>query len=97
MTYTIHGERMTSREAAHDELRRALDMPDYYGRNLDALWDMVSTMDADVVLTHVADLLRNLGGYGCKILSTLYEAMEENDTFRLIIPEDAPEEVESIY
>ena len=92
MTYIVHGERMTSREAAHEELKRALELPDYYGRNLDALWDLISAADADVVLVNASSLLRNLGAYGCKILTTFYEAMEENDGFTLTIGEDTPAE-----
>ena len=95
MTYVVYGNRMTSREAAHAELARALDFPEYYGGNLDALWDMISTADADVELIDVEKMLRALGSYGCKILSVFYEAMEENPglTFR-VGAEEAPEQEE---
>ena len=96
MTYTIYGDRMTSRETAHAELARALDFPPYYGANLDALWDMISATDADVVLLNVEAMLRALGSYGCKILSTFYEATEENSglTFRIGAEEECAEEDE---
>ena len=91
-SYTIYGDRMTSRAAAHEELARALDFPDYYGRNLDALWDMICATDADVTFLNVEAMLRSLGSYGCKILTTFYEAMEENEGFVFRIgPKDETE------
>ena len=85
MTHTIFGGRMTDRSAAHAELARALEFPDYYGGNLDALWDLLTTADLDATLVEVEPMLIHLGEYGCKILSTFYEAMEENPglTFRV--------------
>ena len=85
MTNTIYGSRMTDRTAAHAELARALELPDYYGANLDALWDVITTTDLDVTFLEVEPMLRALGAYGCKLLSTFYEAAEENPglTFRV--------------
>ena len=78
---TIDGAAMLSRETAHAELKRALELPEYYGANLDALWDCVSTYDAELVLIHPAPMLEALKVYGCKILQTLYEAAETNPKF----------------
>ena len=72
---------MPDRAAAHAELARALMLPPHYGANLDALWDEVSCMRADVTLVHPAAMLNSLGIYGCKLLQTLYEAAEENSDF----------------
>ena len=88
MNYTIYGNKMSSRDEAHAEIARALEFPDYYGKNLDALWDMLTSMDADVTMVNVSAMLRALGAYGCKILSTFYDAMEENDGLTLTIGED---------
>ena len=78
---TIDGAAMRSREAAHAELKRALELPEYYGANLDALWDCVSTYDAELTLVHPAPMLESLKDYGCKLLQTLYEASESNPKF----------------
>ena len=80
-TYIIDGTNMHDRAAAHTELTRALQLPPHYGANLDALWDEVSCMRADVTLVHPAVLLNSLGIYGCKLLQTLYEAAAENPDF----------------
>ena len=74
MKYILNGMNMTSREAAHDEIVRVLPVPDYYGRNLDALWDVVSCMEGEILLDNAAAIT----GYGEKILSLLQEAGEEN-------------------
>ena len=39
---TLDGKRMTGRQAMHEELKRRLSLPDYYGGNLDALNDCLS-------------------------------------------------------
>ena len=77
----LHGARMTSRDEAHAEIARALDLPPYYGGNLDALWDVVTTTDANLVLISPAAMLNALGVYGCKLLQTLFEAAAENPGF----------------
>lgn len=79
--YIIDGTNMRDRAAAHAELARALHLPPHYGANLDALWDEVSCLRADVTLIHPAAMLNTLGSYGCKLLQTLFEAAEENPDF----------------
>ncbi|MBQ8507508.1 MAG: barstar family protein [Clostridia bacterium] len=83
--YILDGAHMTSRAAAHDEIARALELPDYYGRNLDALWDCISAMEAYVTLINPAPMLNALGKYGCKLLGTMYEAAEENGNFQFTV------------
>lgn len=78
MDIRINGAAMHTRDAAHDEIARAMEFPSYYGRNLDALWDMLTTTAAEVRLTEVSGMLNALGGYGCRLLKTFYDAAEEN-------------------
>ena len=85
MVKELDGRRMTTREAAHEELFRVLKLPAYYGRNLDALWDLVSTMEATVTLSHLDELLGGLGEYGRKLVATLSEAARENPDFRFTV------------
>ena len=86
-TYVIDGERMPDRAAAHAELARALHLPPHYGANLDALWDEISCMRAEVTLAHPAAMLNALDAYGCKLLQTMFEATGKNDGFRFHIAE----------
>lgn len=87
MEYMIDGTKMHTRQEAHDELARALEFPEYYGRNLDALWDMLTTTTGTAVLTGVAGMLNALGSYGCKLLKTFYDAAEENSRFDFRVTE----------
>ena len=77
----IDGTCMTSRAAAHDELVRALELPEYYGRNLDALWDLATTLKAEAVLLHADAMLNAMGAYGERLLQTLTEAADKNPDF----------------
>ena len=70
----IDGKKMCSRAEAHDELALALNLSRHYGRNLDALWDEISTMEAHVTLINRAAMLESLGTYGEKLLQTFRDA-----------------------
>ena len=77
----LDGAHMTDRAAAHDELARVLSLPDYYGRNLDALYDCCTTLSASVTLLRTADMLDALGPYGRRLLRTLQDAAAANEGF----------------
>ena len=76
----LEGKAMTSREAAHDHLAEVLELPDYYGRNLDALYDLVTEIseETEIVFLDPETAEHYLGEYGGKLLSTLREAADEN-------------------
>ncbi len=61
----------------HKRLKEGLDFPDYYGENLDALWDLLSEpRDAFVTIKGVKDLPESFGEYLEKILKIFDEAKE---------------------
>jgi len=78
--------RMTSRGAAHDYLQEKFCFPDYYGRNLDALYDLLTSRGeiVTIVLVNSCKAEENLGGYGAALISTIREAAEENPNMELI-------------
>ncbi len=74
----LDGRRMTDRAAAHGELAKKLSLPEHYGRNLDALWDLLTEgEEREVCLLFAGSMLASLGGYGAELLRTFYEAAEE--------------------
>ena len=81
MKYVLNGAALTDRNAAHDEIVRALPVPEYYGRNLDALWDVVSCMDAEILVENTAAA----GSYGEQVLDLLREAAKENPRLTVVI------------
>ena len=85
MTVTLNGKAMVDRPAAHSHLADQLDLPTYYGRNLDALYDVLTDIgeDTQIILEDPAAVIENLGKYGEALLATMQEAAEENP--RLIV------------
>ena len=87
MTVYLNGNAMVSREAAHDQLAKELNLPDYYGRNLDALYDLLMEVSAETQITLVdpAAVVNFLGKYGQTLLSTIQEAAENNPNLIMIL------------
>ena len=77
----LDGENINTKKEAHEYISKALNFPDYYGKNLDALWDMLSTYDEPIhiVFKNAQTLRINLEEYGNKILKIFLEAKENND------------------
>ena len=83
----LDGRTMTNRQAAHRQIKTAMAFPDYYGDNLDALWDMLTDICAptEVQLTHAVQMKAQLGEYGKKLIDTFEEAAAENKDFKFQI------------
>lgn len=41
--YMLDGRKIRSVDDLYDQIQAALSVPDFFGRNLDALWDVLST------------------------------------------------------
>ena len=82
----LDGRNMTDRTVAHDFLASELQFPDYYGRNLDALYDLLSTWPemVAIILVHGDCLVENLGKYGNALLKTLQDAARSNPNINFI-------------
>ena len=80
MAIMLDGKAMVDRPAAHSHLAQRLDLPTYYGRNLDALYDVLTEIgtDTELILEDPASVVENLGKYGEALLSTMQEAAEAN-------------------
>jgi ribonuclease inhibitor len=83
----LNANRMKTREAAHAHMKTRLRLPEWYGRNLDALNDCLGAigLPARIVVRHAPLLERNLGDYGKKLLGVLERAAQENANLRLKI------------
>ncbi len=88
----IDGAAIHSRDELHDALARQLALPEWYGRNLDALFDCLTDIrePSDLVLRHREELFAHLGVYANVLQNVLEEASEENPALRLCI-EDTEE------
>ena len=83
----LDGELMTSKTAVHKYIKEQLCFPDYYGENLDALWDLLSTMkrEISIYLINEAEMIENLGEYGRLLVGVFQDASYENDSICFVI------------
>lgn len=78
---------IATREGLHAYLAERMDFPPYYGGNLDALWDMLTTCgDTAVFLWDTGELEDALGAYGKRVVETFEEAAKENDRLWVFFP-----------
>ena len=85
MKVILQGAEMTSVPALHAHLKQQLSFPDYYGENLDGLWDCIRCVDVPltVVWRNFAQSQDYLGQYADQILETLHDAEQEVPGFTL--------------
>ena len=76
MDVLLDGDLMVSREALHDLLAEKLEFPSYYGRNLDALYDLLGENSRllKITLIHADLMIGHLGNYGYALLKTFTDA-----------------------
>ena len=89
-TVILDGQKMLNRRAVHDHLAEQLHLPDYYGRNLDALYDLLTERNAPLrlVVQHRDVLLSWLGEYGTALCQTLEDADRVNPDLQVLFPMD---------
>ncbi|MBQ3273556.1 MAG: barstar family protein [Solobacterium sp.] len=82
----INASRMQTRDDIHDYMEDIFDFQDYYGRNLDALYDRLQevTDDIDLVFTHdaIAGILDV--PYAYRTLMVLGKACDENPHLHIL-------------
>lgn len=78
----MDGREMKIKASTHCYLKKVMEFPEYYGRNLDALWDLLSTISTPTTIRidHRDVLIENLGGYGERLIEVFREAASENDS-----------------
>lgn len=81
----INGKNVDSIEKLHNKLKLQLDFPDYYGMNLDSLWDELTSSGEDIkiVIQNSDAIIDSIGNYGVMFIQTIKEASEENDKIRV--------------
>ncbi|MCQ2483237.1 MAG: barstar family protein [Clostridia bacterium] len=74
-TYVIDVSNAKNRNDLHDILSESLDLPPYYGRNLDALYDCLSDLlpghQTLLCLKGFSSLPDEISAYGKRILSVI--------------------------
>ena len=80
----IDCRRLRERETAHKYLEEALELPAYYGHNLDALYDCLTGLGECRIILSGAEKLEQSGGYGARILRTIRDAAGDDPHLELV-------------
>ena len=83
----IDGKAVTDMDALHDFFARELDLPEWYGRNLDALYDCLTDPgpEVEIVLENQETLLENLGLGYWRLVRMLADAAEESRRIHFLV------------
>ena len=76
----LDGRYMKTKETAHIYLKKKLNSCQYYGNNLDALWDVLISYSnpLEIKFINKSKLIENLDEYGSLILEVFKDAYDEN-------------------
>ncbi len=87
----LEGKAINSLSDLYDRLERGLDLPEHFGRNLDALWDVLSA-DIEgpftIVWQQAAISHKQMGQDFDRVVRLLKDLEQERDDFTLIIEEE---------
>lgn len=90
---TLNCKHMTSREALHDYLEKKLHLPDYYGRNLDALFDCLTDIGEPTTINikNRSMIDESVAQYIDILFTVFANACEENENLKINIIDETAE------
>lgn len=85
MRYEIDLQDVRTRAAFHDRIVQTLPCPAFYGRNLDAFYDILTGQPEieELVFCHMEDFLRDMPDYGAALRALCAEAVEQCPGLRI--------------
>lgn len=86
----LNGNKMLNKASTHAYLKQKLTLPDYYGENLDALWDCLAADFSlkKIIIHNPAAIIEQLGSYGESLIELLQEVAKENEYIQVYIERD---------
>ncbi|MBQ2145183.1 MAG: barstar family protein [Oscillospiraceae bacterium] len=86
MILNIDGNSIKNRDDLHRAFSEALIFPDYYGNNLDALHDCLTSLfeETEICISNRDMLKENLGDYAMKFEKCIEESSEENPRIKVV-------------
>jgi len=84
----LDGRKIGSLNDLYDQLSLQLHLPDHFGRNLDALWDVLSADvegPFEIVWKNAGDSQKLMGKDFDRVVKLLRDMEKERDDFKLII------------
>lgn len=87
MQVIIDGRKITDKLELHAYMKEQCRFPDYYGNNLDALYDVLTERSEplEIKVEYAEELKEILCGYGEAFLETLQDAAAENERITIEI------------
>jgi len=85
---TLNGSTIRSLDDLYDRISTRIDLPEHFGRNLDALWDVLSTDvegPFEIIWKHADNSKRLMGKDFDRAVKLLQELEKERDDFKLKI------------
>lgn len=82
----LDGNLIETREQLHTALQQDLELPDWYGRNLDALYDCLtdSSEPISIELQNREAFTARLGRYAKALEQVIRDAAEENENIEIL-------------
>jgi len=89
MRCILDGNKIADRKSLHDSLQEGLSLPEWYGRNLDALYDCLCDIfeECEICVFAPMALEESLGGYARCFFHVLENAAKRNPRLHIIITE----------
>ena len=81
----------TDKESSHEYLKEMLDFPEYYGANLDALYDCLTDLPPTEIYL---ENLEEAGHFYPVIKHVMHSAKKENHDIRILIADGDDEDEE---
>lgn len=74
---------LSDRRRAHEYLSEVFNFPDYYGKNLDALFDCLTELGECTVVLEGAESSKRSDNYGARVIKVIEAAARANSLLRL--------------
>lgn len=76
--YILDGFEFKTKQDAYEYMKKIFDLPEYFGNNLDALWDCLTDLtDSEIEIKNAREIPKQIDGYGLKILDLFGDLVEE--------------------
>lgn len=78
---TLDFESISNKEEMHKYLAEKFEFPDYYGKNLDALFECLT----DIAEPTAVNIINAINDYDEQIINVITSAEEENDNLAVFV------------
>ena len=85
MEVVLDARLMGERTKAHTYLKEQLELPEYYGNNLDALYDCLTELSDTLIIIEYKD---EADSYFDKVYHVMLEAEKSNEELTIVLLDD---------